>query len=187
MHVASVLCGCCKNRLGCCICCNGYTHMLCLLQMFRLLQKDVAFIWVLHLFYTYVASVPSRCCIFFHTYVASVSSRCCICFVMITHVFPSCFKHMLQVFQLFQTYVANVSSRCCKNRFGVAHVVVNTISTAPRLLQLLGPLTCACVWRGASDRHGEPCGRRLRQSWRGKRSNTGHEEGTGNGAAWDRR
>jgi hypothetical protein len=41
-----------------------------------------------------------------------------------THMFPSCFRRMLQVFQLFRTYVANVSSRCCKSRFGITHVAV---------------------------------------------------------------
>jgi hypothetical protein len=33
---------------------------------------------------------------------------------MATHVFFSCFRHMLQVFQLFRTYIANVSSRFAK-------------------------------------------------------------------------
>jgi hypothetical protein len=28
MYISIVSCGCCKSRSGCCICCNGYTHML---------------------------------------------------------------------------------------------------------------------------------------------------------------
>jgi hypothetical protein len=28
MYVSIVSCGCCKNRFGCCICCNGCTCML---------------------------------------------------------------------------------------------------------------------------------------------------------------
>jgi hypothetical protein len=90
----------------------------------------MCFIWVLHMFHIYVASVSSGCCICFQAYVASVSSRCCIYFAMATPVFPSCFRRMLQVFQLFWTYVANVSSRCFKSRSGVPHVVVDPICSS---------------------------------------------------------
>jgi hypothetical protein len=124
------------------------------------------------LFYTYVASVLSRCCICFkhmlqlfhlnvamlHIYVTSVSSRCYICFAMATRVFSWCFRRMLPVFQLFRTYVASVSSRCCKSRSGVAHVAIGPIWRS-HLLQLLGPCACVWVWRGASGRHGKQCGR----------------------------
>ena len=91
--------------------CNGYTRMLqaAVPNVSAVLDGCcMCFIWVLHIFYTYVASVSFGCFICFNTYVASVSSRCCIYFAMATHVFPSCFKHMLQVFQLFWTYVVNV-------------------------------------------------------------------------------
>ena len=57
------------------------------------------FIWMLHMF---------------HTYVASVSSRCRICFAMATHVFL-----------VFPTYVASVltvSYVCCKCFINVAKV-----------------------------------------------------------------
>ena len=66
---------------------------------------------------------------------------------MATHVFFSCFRCMLQVFQLFWTYVANVSSRLCKSRSCVTHVAVDPICNN-RLLQPLRPLACAWVWRG---------------------------------------
>jgi hypothetical protein len=130
MHVASVSCGCCKIRILH-ICCNGYT---CMLQASIPKVSAISniccpvFIWVLHMFHTYVASVLSGCYIYFHTYVASVSSRCCIHFEMATHVFLSCFRHMLQVSQLFWVYVANVSSICCKSRSGV-HMLQWTPST----------------------------------------------------------
>ena len=150
LDVACVLSGCCKSRSGCCTCCNGYTHMLQASVSNASVVSDgwcTCFIWVLHIFHTYVAIISSACCIYFHTYVASVSYRCCICFAIATHMFPSCFRCMLQVFQLFRTYVANVSSKCCKSRFGVAYVVVDLIYSS-RLLQLLGPPICAWVWTG---------------------------------------
>ena len=92
-----------KSRSGCCICCNGYTRMLQAFVPNVLAISDgccTCFICVLHMFHTYVASVSSECCIYFHTYVESVSSRCCVCFAMSTHVFPSCFERMLQMFPL---------------------------------------------------------------------------------------
>jgi hypothetical protein len=58
MYVASVSCGCCKSRLGYCICCNGYTSILRILQAFVpniLAVSDgccTCFIWVLHMFHT---------------------------------------------------------------------------------------------------------------------------------------
>jgi hypothetical protein len=110
---------------------------------------------MLHVFYLRVAYVSNLCCKYFiwvlhmlHTYVASVPSGCCICF---QHVFLSCFRHMLQVFQLFWTYVANISSRCCKSRPGVAHVAVDLICSN-HLLQLLGPPTCRGCGGGVSGR-----------------------------------
>jgi hypothetical protein len=55
------------------------------------------FIWVLHMFH-YVTNVLSGCCICFQIYVESVLSKGFICFAIATHLFPSCFKRMLQVF-----------------------------------------------------------------------------------------
>jgi hypothetical protein len=63
MHVAGVSYGCCKSRSRCCIYCNGYT---------RTLQASIAnvsavsdgccmcFIWVLHMFYTFILQVFHR-------------------------------------------------------------------------------------------------------------------------------
>jgi hypothetical protein len=51
-YVASVLYWCCKNRSGCCICCNGYTRMLkCILNCFMYFRR------MLQVFYQYVANV----------------------------------------------------------------------------------------------------------------------------------
>jgi hypothetical protein len=159
-------CGCCKSRSRCCICYNGYTHMLqvSVPNVSAVLDRCcMCLIWVLYMFHTYVASVSFQCCICFHTYVTSVLSRCCICFAMTTHVFPSCFRHMLQVFQLFRTYVTNVSFRYCKSRSGVAHDAVDPICNRC-LLQLLGLTTSAWVWRGCEKQRGRQCGCRSRRS-----------------------
>ena len=86
--------------------------------------NHTCFIWVLHMFHAYVWKCFIRMLHMFHTYVASVSSGCCICSTIATHVFPWCFIHMLQVFQLIRMYVASVSSKCCKSRYDVAHVAV---------------------------------------------------------------
>jgi hypothetical protein len=80
-------------------------HVYCkrLFQIFQLFHKYVArVLWVLHMFHT----LCCKCWMLhvFHTYVASVSSRCHI-FAIAIHVFSSCFKRMLQV---FQKYVVNV-------------------------------------------------------------------------------
>jgi hypothetical protein len=114
---------------------------------------------VLHMFHTYIASVSFGCCICF-----THNMQCYICFAMATHVFSSCFRRMLQVFQLFQTYITHVSFRYRKSRSGVAHVVVRLICSS-RLLQLLDLPACAWVWIGASGRCRKPCGRRSR--WNG--------------------
>jgi hypothetical protein len=78
------------------------------------------FRWMLHVFYLAVAYTHFMLQVF-HPDVAYVFTH------MATHVFSSCFKHMLQVFQLFRTYVTNVFFRCCKSRYDVAHVAVDPI------------------------------------------------------------
>jgi hypothetical protein len=84
-YVARVSYGCCKSRLGCCICCNGCTLML-------------------QIFVPNVSSVFSDvCCKCVYLDVAYVS-----------HIYFRCFIWMLRTccngFQVFQTYVSNVSS-----------------------------------------------------------------------------
>jgi hypothetical protein len=80
------------------------------------------FIWVLHMF---------------HTYIASVSSGRCICF---QHIFLDiCYKCL----NCFWTYDANVSSRCCKSRSGVVYGVVDPICSS-RAATAAGP-SCMCV------------------------------------------
>jgi hypothetical protein len=61
------------------------------------------------------------------------------CFSSVFQLCCMCFRHMLQVFQLFRKYVISVSFGCCKSRSGVAHVTTGT-----HLLQLL--VRRACVW-----------------------------------------
>jgi hypothetical protein len=61
MHVASVSCGYCKSRSGCCICCNSYTRILeTSVPNVLSISSDVyckCVIWMLHMFHIYVASV----------------------------------------------------------------------------------------------------------------------------------
>jgi hypothetical protein len=133
------------------------------------------FIWLLHMFHTYVVSVLSRYCICFTHMLqvcyldgACVSHIFCKCFIWICiylthmlqvlhlnvsyvlqwlHMFFWYFRRMLQVFQQFRTYVAIVLSRCYKSRPSVAHVVVGPICRSS-LLQPLGPRACTWGWRG---------------------------------------
>jgi hypothetical protein len=86
------------------------------------------FISVLHMFHTYVVSVSSVCCICF-THMMQVFHRYCMCFAMATHMFFSCLRRMLQVFQLFRTYVANVSLRYCKVDL-VLHILQPSVAAA---------------------------------------------------------
>jgi hypothetical protein len=91
-HVPSVSC-------ECCICCSSYTCMLQVyyskcFRCFRCMLL-VCFIWVLHMFHTYVRKCFIGRCIYFcnghtrvslvfHTYVASISidsDVCCKCFI----------------------------------------------------------------------------------------------------------
>jgi len=89
-------------------------HVCCkrLFQMFHLFfQMYVAnvFIWLLHMF---------------HTYVASVFSGCCVCFTLIFKRFSGVFASVSDVcfkyFICFQTYIAIVASEYFKTRSGVA-------------------------------------------------------------------
>jgi hypothetical protein len=112
-----------------------YTHVARVCSKCFVCFSDICckcFIWMLHMFRTYVVSVLSRYCICLHRLssvfrrYASASDICC-----------KSFRQMLQVFRLFQTYVASVSSRCCKSRSGVAYIATGPTCHG-RLLQLLG-------------------------------------------------
>jgi hypothetical protein len=83
-----------KVDSGCCIWCNGCT---CMLQS--------VFIWMLHMF---------------HIYVASVLSGCCVCLRWFLSVSFACFK----CFICLQTYVASIASECFKSRLSVAHIAL---------------------------------------------------------------
>jgi hypothetical protein len=91
-RVASVL-------SGCCICCNGYTHMLQVYvsnvsaifkRMLQVFYLDMM-LHMLHWLYTYVTSVRFK--------------------------YLSCFKHKLQVFYLDVAYIAVAIHICCKCMF----------------------------------------------------------------------
>jgi hypothetical protein len=110
----------------------------------------------------------------FYTYVASISSRCCICL----HWLHTCFRCMLQVFQVFRTYVANVSPRCCKSRPDVAHIVVD-LSIADACCKLPVPPACAWVWRGREKQARKTMRAQIKTERRGKQSGMGHRAGTG--------
>jgi hypothetical protein len=158
-----------------------------------------------HLFQTYVASVSSGCC--------KSRSECCI-YMQVFQMFPyvcckwfhlnvfnvgngytrgfqvflvyhKCFRHMLQVFQLFRTYVANVFSRCYKSKYGCC-----TCCSGSHLLQLLGLPACVWVWR---RRERDTWGRRSRRSaaghteWCGTWCGCGTRSGAGPHVKWRRR
>jgi hypothetical protein len=91
-YVASVLDGYCKSKSGCCICCNGCTHML---------QASVP----------NVSSVFSDiCCMCVYLDVAYVSHNCCNSFIWMLRRFAMVFKHFSGVFlQIFQKHVSSVS------------------------------------------------------------------------------
>ena len=94
MYVASVLNGCCKNRSGYCICCNGCT---------RILQRSVT-----NILSMFSGRILQMCL-----------SECCICFTHTLHVclfgccvwlqwFPSVFRCFFQVFQKHVSIVSTV-------------------------------------------------------------------------------
>jgi hypothetical protein len=99
--VASVSCGCCKSRLGCCLCCNGCT---CMLQEF---VSNVSAIF------------PDVCCKCVYLDVAYFSHICCKCFMWMLRMFYMVFK-CFTCFIYLQTHVASVASGCFKSRSGVA-------------------------------------------------------------------
>ena len=92
MYVKSVSYGCCKSRLGCCICCKYFRGTL-------------------QAFVQSVLSVLDVCCKYFDLDVAYVSHICCKSMFQIFQLFHSYVAvsiFMLQVFYLFQTLVASV-------------------------------------------------------------------------------
>jgi hypothetical protein len=90
------------------------------------------FIWMLHMFHTYVASVLSRRCIYF-----------AMSFQVFSGVFVSVSDACFKCFICLQTYVANVSSRCFESRSGVAHVAMAPVTGEQRPATRLHLLPCA--------------------------------------------
>ena len=92
-YVANISYRCCKSRSGCCICCNGCTHML---------QASVL----------NISSVFSDVC-------ARCLFGCCICFTHMLQVFYLNVEYVcngFRVFRLFLMYISSVSYGCCKSR-----------------------------------------------------------------------
>ena len=75
-------------------------------------------------FQTYVANVFIWMLHMFHTYVVSVLSRCCVCFTMVfkcvSCVFASVSDAFFKCFICLQTYIASVAYGCFKSRSGIA-------------------------------------------------------------------
>jgi hypothetical protein len=153
----SVSCECYKSRLGCYICCNGYTRML---QASAPNVSAVSnrccthFIWVLHMFHTYVAMFYPDVLQWLHTCFSCVSDGCC-----------KCFNYYGCMLQMFPLDVAKVD-------LVFAHVVVDTICSS-RLLQLLSPPACTWVWRGRERQARETVQAQNETERRGTRN--GHE------------
>ena len=103
-------------------------HLCCkrLFPMFHLFFRRMftsVFIWMLHLFHTYVANVLSGLRI------------CC---------------NGFQVLQLLQRYVARVLNGCCKSRSDVAYVAMVVHLCCKRLFPMfhlfLSDVCCECVY-----------------------------------------
>ena len=92
-------------------------------------------------FHMYVANVFIWMLHMFHTYVASVLSGCCVClqwFLSVLGIFASVSDACFKCFIYLQTYIASVLSRCFKTRLSVAHVAMWSV--------------CCRCWRGAMGR-----------------------------------
>jgi hypothetical protein len=171
-YVLSVPCGCYKCRLRFWIGCNNCTRMLQVSvsnvsSVFFQTYVTNVFIWMLHIFYTYIVSVLSGCCIclqlFFKCF-SCVSNTCFEC--------SSCFVRMLQLFNLDASKVDRGCCACCSvNHLSrppatVVGVPCMEVSGAANLegrgkqgsvggVARVGP-ACACSrrWRGCCSRHG---------------------------------
>jgi hypothetical protein len=138
VHVLSVSCGCCKSRSGCCICCNDCTHILQVpVLMFLLFFQTYVvsvFIWMLHMFCTYVASILSECCIYLQLFF-----KCFPCvFASVSDACFEYFNYFVRMLQVFHLDILKVDQ-------SVVHVAV-WATCCSSLLQLLGRR----AWRGAA-------------------------------------
>jgi hypothetical protein len=98
-YVASILYGCCKSRSRCCICCKCFRGMVqAFIQNVLSCMLQAVFIWMLHMFHTYVSVLCYNKCFYFasckcfiymmymfYTHVAIVCSKCFICFRCMLH------------------------------------------------------------------------------------------------------
>jgi hypothetical protein len=98
----------------------------------RMLQASVTN--VSSVFRTYVASVFIYMLHMFHTYVVSVLPGCCICLAMGF----KCFSSVFYVFHLssFIRCKCCIASGCFKSRYGVAHVIMVIHVCFRRMLQV---------------------------------------------------
>ena len=83
------------------VCCKNLSSMF---HLFFHMYVASVFIWMLHMF---------------HTYVACVLLICCVCLQWFSSVSDACFK----CFICLQTYVASIAPGCFKSRSDVAHEI----------------------------------------------------------------
>jgi hypothetical protein len=125
------------------VCCKLLFPMFHLFFFRRMLQ--VSFIWMLHMF---------------HTYVASVLSGCCVCFTMFFRCFCKCFKCMFQVFDLLFRRMLHVLYLDVAKVDRVLHLpphfLLPRLDFSPSLRRRLGirrPLPSSrCWWRSGRCR-----------------------------------
>jgi hypothetical protein len=145
-----------KADLECCICCDDNILMLqayvfecfsCFKSIFQVFHHDVAKIYlhlaqhvclkrmfqVFQVFYTYVASVLSGCCIYCYGYTRMCSNVCFKCFIYFQSLCCKCFYWMF------------------KSRYGGAHVTMAPVAGKQRP----AIATCYYCWGVA---RGSPCG-----------------------------
>jgi hypothetical protein len=103
------------QKSGCCNVAMVCTHMLQasipnVSSVFFRRMLQVCFIWMLHMFHIYVASVLSRCCICLQWF-SSLFSR------VFAGVSDICFKCFICLF----FYIASIASKYVKSKSDVAH------------------------------------------------------------------
>jgi hypothetical protein len=86
------------------VCCK---HLFLIFHLFSRRMLQSVFIWMLHMFHTYVISVLSGCCV------------CLQYFLSVFYVFQMYVSSVTSVF----FYVASVISRCFKSRLVVAYEI----------------------------------------------------------------
>jgi len=127
------------------------------------------FIWVLHMFHTYVASVLSRCFIcftlmfqVFHPDVAYVFNTC---FPRVSDICCKCFNCFGRMLQMFFLHIAKVDL--------VLHMLQWTPSAATTFCGYWARLHACGCGGGTSGRRGKPCRHKSKRSGHGTQSGVG--------------